>query len=204
MKNKNLRVENLKIHGAMLLQPRVFGDERGFFLEMWNRRTFADIGLDIDFVQDNHSRSEKYVLRGLHYQVNGTAQGKLVWVSSGAVFDVIVDLREGSPTFGQWDGRLLTGACHERLWAPPGCAHGFLVVSDHADFHYKCSDYYSPGDERVLRWDDPDVGIFWPMPTGVKPKLADRDIAAPGLAECEKYPQGKALGMGFPTMEFRS
>lgn len=139
-----MRVEPLKIEGAKLLMPTVYGDSRGFFLEMWNRKVFADIGLDVDFVQDNHSRSSKYVLRGLHYQVNGHAQGKLVWVSSGAIFDVIVDLREDSPTFGVWDGRMLTASCHERLWAPAGCAHGFLVVSDTADFHYKCSDYYSP------------------------------------------------------------
>lgn len=193
-----MRVEPLKINGALLIQPRTFGDERGFFLEMWNRQTYADIGLDIDFVQDNHSRSEKYVLRGLHYQVGGAAQGKLVWVSSGAVFDVIVDLREDSSTFGVWDGRLLTGACHERLWVPPGCAHGFLVVSDYADFHYKCSDYYSPQNERVLRWDDPQTAVFWPMPSGVKPKVASRDAAAPGFADCEKYPAGQPLGRGFP------
>ena len=194
-----MRVERLKIEGALLLQPKTFGDERGFFLEMWNRKTFAEIGLDVDFVQDNHSRSEKYVLRGMHYQVNGAAQGKLVWVSSGAVFDVIVDLREGSPTFGKWDGRLLTGACHERLWAPPGCAHGFLVVSDYADFHYKCTDYYSPKNERVLRWDDPETGIFWPMPVGLKPKVANRDAAAPGFSDCEKYAAGSVLGLGFPA-----
>ncbi|MCX7712642.1 MAG: dTDP-4-dehydrorhamnose 3,5-epimerase [Chthoniobacterales bacterium] len=194
-----MRVEKLKIHGALLITPKTYGDERGFFLEMWNRKTYASIGLDFDFVQDNHSRSEKYVLRGLHYQVNGHAQGKLVWVSSGAVFDVIVDLREGSPTFGQWDGRVLTSACHERLWAPPGCAHGFLVISDYADFHYKCTDYYSPGDERVLRWDDPKIGIFWPIPIGIRPKLAPRDANAPDFLSCEKYPMGKPLGLSFPT-----
>lgn len=195
-----MRVEHLKIEGALLIQPRTYGDERGFFLETWNRRTFAEIGLDVDFVQDNHSRSEKYVLRGMHYQVNGTAQGKLVWVSSGAVFDVVVDLREGSPTFGKWDGHLLTSASHERLWAPPGCAHGFLVVSDCADFHYKCSDFYSPKDERVLRWDDPDVGIFWPLPTGITPRLTIRDARGESLAECVKYAAGEPLGRGFPKI----
>lgn len=194
-----MRVEHLKIEGALLLQPQTFGDERGFFLETWNRKTFAKIGLDVDFVQDNHSHSEKNVLRGLHYQVNGTAQGKLVWVSSGAVFDVVVDLREGSPTFGKWDGHLLTAACHERLWAPPGCAHGFLVVSDQADFHYKCTDYYSPENERILHWNDPDIGIFWPMPKGLKPRVAARDASAPGFSTCEKYPPGKDLGRGFPA-----
>jgi len=193
-----MRVEPLKIEGARLLMPKVYGDERGFFMEMWNRNAYREIGLDIDFVQDNHSRSSKYVLRGLHYQVNGKAQGKLVWVSSGAIFDVIVDLREGSPTFGKWDGRLLTASCHERLWAPPGCAHGFVVVSDTADFHYKCSDFYSPADERCLRWDDPQVAADWPIPIGLKPKVSAKDSQAPGFQDCEKYPAGKPLGHGFP------
>jgi len=194
-----MRIEPLKIEGALLLQPQLYGDERGFFLETWNRKVFAEIGLDVDFVQDNHSRSSKYVLRGMHYQVNGKAQGKLVWVSSGAVFDAVVDLREGSPTFGKWDGRLLTSACHERLWAPPGCAHGFLVVSDHADFHYKCTDYYSPKDERVLRWNDPGAGIYWPIPRGLLPQIAPRDADAPGFTDCEKYAAGSPLGLGFPS-----
>lgn len=192
-----MRVEKLKIEGALMMMPTVYGDSRGFFLETWNRKVFREIGLDVDFVQDNHSRSEKYVLRGMHYQVGGHAQGKLVWVSSGAVFDVVVDLREGSPTFGKWDGRLLTSACHERLWAPPGCAHGFLVVSDTADFHYKCTDYYAPGSERVLNWDDKDIGIHWPMPVGMRPIIAARDQAAPGFHDCEKYAAGQALGAGF-------
>jgi len=194
-----MRTEPLKIEGALLLQPQLFGDERGFFLETWNRKVFAEIGLDYDFVQDNHSRSSKNVLRGMHYQVNGKAQGKIVWVSSGAVFDAVVDLREDSPTFGKWDGRLLTSVCHERLWAPPGCAHGFLVVSDHADFHYKCTDYYSPKDERILKWDDPEIGIYWPIPRGLKPQLAPRDAAGLGFAECEKYPVDSHLGLGFPA-----
>ena len=194
-----MRIEPLKIEGALLLQPTLYGDERGFFLETWNRKVFAEIGLDVDFVQDNHSRSGKYVLRGMHYQVNGKAQGKLVWVSSGAVFDAVVDLREGSSTFGRWDGRLLTGACHERLWVPPGCAHGFLVVSDYADFHYKCTDFYSPANERVLRWNDPETGIHWPIPVGLPPHLTPRDANGPGFSECEKYPLGKSLGLGFPA-----
>lgn len=188
-----MRIEELKIEGTLLLMPNVFGDRRGFFLEMWNRKVFREIGLDVDFVQDNHSRSSKYVLRGMHYQVNGHAQGKLVWVSSGAIFDVVVDLRENSPTYGKWDGRLLTAACHERLWAPPGCAHGFLVVSDTADFHYKCSDFYSPTDERVLHWNDPKVGIRWPIPIGIEPIVAPRDYAAPGFEDCEKYPANQTL-----------
>ena len=135
----------------------------------------------------------------MHYQVNGKAQGKIVWVSSGTVFDAVVDLREGSPTFGKWDGRLLTSTCHERLWAPPGCAHGFLVVSDHADFHYKCTDYYSPKDERILRWDDPETGIYWPIPIGWKPQVAPRDAGGLPFSECEKYRADADLGRGFPA-----
>ena len=194
-----MRIEPLRIEGSFLLQPTVFGDDRGFFLETWNRKTFAKIGIDVDFVQDNHSRSEKYVLRGLHYQVNGTAQGKLVWVSSGAVFDVLVDLREGSETFGKWEGRLLTSTCHERLWVPPGCAHGFLVVSDYADFHYKCTDFYSPENARSIRWNDPAIGIFWPIPVGISPKLASADANAALLHDAPTYAEGTALGFGFPA-----
>lgn len=189
-----MKIEPLKIEGALVIIPRVFGDSRGFFLEMWNRRSFREIGLDVDFVQDNHSRSSKHVLRGLHYQVNGRPQGKLVWVSSGVIFDVVVDLRENSPTFGKWDGRFLTAECHERIWAPPGCAHGFLVVSESADFHYKCTDYYSPQDERVLRWDDPVLGIEWPIPEGVAPVVAERDRTAPGFDDCEKYAGAQPVG----------
>jgi len=182
-----MKVEPLKIVGALVVIPKVFGDSRGFFLEMWNRKTYSEIGLDFNFVQDNHSRSTKHVLRGLHYQVNGKAQGKLVWVSSGVIFDVVVDLRESSPSFGQWDGRFLTAECHERIWAPPGCAHGFLVVSESADFHYKCTDYYSPEDERTLLWNDPELAIDWPMPVGVDPIISPRDLNAPTFKNCEKY-----------------
>ena len=193
-----MRVEKLKIDGALFMIPDVFGDQRGFFLEMWNRKNFQKMGLDVDFVQDNHSRSSQYVLRGLHYQVNGQAQGKLVWVSSGTIFDVIVDLREDSPTYGTWDGRILTSTSHERLWAPPGCAHGFLVVSETSDFHYKCSNYYSPKDERVLHWNDPTLGIHWPIPMGVEPLVAPKDQAGPGFADCEKNAFGVDLGIGAP------
>ncbi len=182
-----MKVEPLKIADALVLIPKVFGDSRGFFLEMWNRKAYSEIGLDFNFVQDNHSRSTKHVLRGLHYQVNGKAQGKLVWVSSGVIFDVVVDLRESSPSFGQWDGRFLTAECHERIWAPPGCAHGFLVVSESADFHYKCTDYYSPEDERTLLWNDPELAIDWPMPVGVDPIISPRDLNAPTFKNCEKY-----------------
>ena len=176
-----------KIHDAWLLKPKVFGDARGFFLESWNRDMFRDIGLDFNFVQDNHSRSSKGVLRGLHYQIGDAAQGKLVWVTSGAVFDVIVDLRESSPTFGKWDGYVLNTESHDRLFVPPGCAHGFLVISDTCDFFYKVSSPYNPQAERALRWNDPDLAIDWPLEIGVEPILSDKDKAAPSFEGCEKY-----------------
>jgi dTDP-4-dehydrorhamnose 3,5-epimerase len=176
-----------KISGAWLLRPKVFGDARGFFFESWNRKVFRDLGLDLDFVQDNHSRSSRNVLRGLHYQAGAAAQGKLVWVTSGTVFDVLVDLRKSSPTFGQWDGYMLTSENHERLYVPPGCAHGFLVVSDIADFHYKVTQPYAPETERALLWEDPDLSITWPLAASAKPVLAARDAAAPPFRDCEKY-----------------
>ena len=176
-----------KIAEAWLLRPKVFGDARGFFFESWNRQTFRDLGLDLDFVQDNHSRSSRDVLRGLHYQAGAEAQGKLVWVTSGVVFDVLVDLRRNSPTFGQWDGYMLTSEKHERLYVPPGCAHGFLVVSEIADFHYKVTKPYAPEAERALLWNDPQLAIDWPLAAGRKPLLAARDAAACLFQDCEKY-----------------
>jgi len=176
-----------RIHDAWLLKPKVFGDQRGFFLESWHRDTFREVGLDFEFVQDNHSRSSHNVLRGLHYQSGEQAQGKLVWVTSGTVFDVIVDLRKSSPTFGVWDGYLLTTYAHERLWVPPGCAHGFLVVSETTDFHYKCTKSYAPQAERALRWDDDTLEIQWPLPIGIQPILSTKDAQAASFAECEKY-----------------
>ena len=176
-----------KIAEAWLLRPKVFGDARGFFFESWNRQTFRDLGLDLDFVQDNHSRSSRDVLRGLHYQAGAAAQGKLVWVTSGVVFDVLVDLRRNSPTFGQWDGYMLTSEKHERLYVPPGCAHGFLVVSEIADFHYKVTKPYAPEAERALLWNDPQLAIDWPLAAGRKPLLAARDAAACLFQDCEKY-----------------
>ena len=176
-----------KIHGAWLLKPKVFGDARGFFIETWNRESFRDIGLDIDFVQDNHSRSAKHVLRGLHYQSGDTAQGKLVWVTSGTVFDVLVDLRKSSPTFGVWDGYVLNTETHDRLWVPAGCAHGFLVLSDIADFHYKVSAPYRPDKECALRWNDPDLAIEWPIAIGLDPLVSPKDASAASFNDCEKY-----------------
>ena len=176
-----------KIHDAYLLKPKVFGDARGFFLESWNKKTFRELVGDFDFVQDNHSRSAKHVLRGLHYQAGDAAQGKLVWVTSGTVFDVIVDLRQSSPTFGVWDGYYLTADAHERLWVPPGCAHGFLVVSDTADFHYKVTSLYAPSSERALQWNDPDLSISWPIEIGITPIVSAKDAVAAFFKECEKY-----------------
>jgi dTDP-4-dehydrorhamnose 3,5-epimerase len=176
-----------KIHDAYLLKPKVFGDARGFFLESWNRETFRALGIDFDFVQDNHSRSAKHVLRGLHYQAGNAAQGKLVWVTSGTVFDVLVDLRKSSPTYGVWDGYYLTAEAHERIWVPPGCAHGFLVVSDTADFHYKVSAPYRPDAERSLLWNDADLAINWPQEIGIKPIVSQKDAEAATFQECEKY-----------------
>jgi len=170
--------------GVLLLKPKVFGDARGFFLESWNRQTFTELGLDLDFVQDNHSRSAKGVLRGLHYQLNDP-QGKLVRVVSGAVFDVAVDLRKSSPHFGQWVGYELTADNHRMLWIPPGFAHGFLVLSDTADFLYKTTAYYSPQWDRGIRWDDPQIGVQWPLEDA--PTLSAKDQSQPLLKDAEVY-----------------
>ncbi len=168
--------EPTPLAGVYVLEPRVFGDERGFFLESWNATTFRDAGLDITFVQDNHSRSAQGILRGLHYQTE-QPQGKLVRVTAGAVFDVAVDLRRSSPTLGQWYGLELSAANHRMLWVPPGFAHGFYVLSEFADFQYKCSDYYHPASEVSLAWDDPALGIEWPLPAGESPTLSAKDAA---------------------------
>lgn len=176
-----------QIHGAWILRPEIFRDERGFFLESWNRETLRALGLDANFVQDNHSRSTKNVLRGLHYQVGDAAQTKLVWVTSGSVFDVIVDLRQSSPTFGQWEGRPLDAESHERIWVPAGCAHGFLVLSDSCDFHYKTSAPYDAAAERALKWNDAGLGIDWPLEIGIAPVISSKDTAAATFAECDKY-----------------
>jgi dTDP-4-dehydrorhamnose 3,5-epimerase len=170
---------------VLILEPKVFGDERGFFLESYNRRAFDEaVGYEVEFVQDNHSRSSRGILRGLHYQLQPHTQGKLVRVTAGRVFDVVVDVRRGSARFGQWAGVELSDESHRQLWIPPGFAHGFLVMSDVADFLYKTTAYYAPAAERSVRWDDPALGISWPRvqcPVVLSPK--DRD--APRLAEAE-------------------
>ena len=171
------------ITGVLILEPRVFGDERGFFMESFNQKAFNEAtGLAPAFVQDNHSRSAKGVLRGLHYQLPPHAQGKLVRVTQGRVFDVVVDIRRSSPSFGQWVGLELSGGNHRQLWMPPGLAHGFLVLSDSADFLYKTTAYYEPKAERSLRWDDPTLAIAWPD-VDTPPVLSAKDAAAPGFAD---------------------
>jgi dTDP-4-dehydrorhamnose 3,5-epimerase len=157
-----MQVTDTALAGVKLIEPRVFGDDRGFFMESWSARTFADAGLDLAFVQDNHSRSARGVLRGMHYQM-GPAQGKLVRVVSGAVFDVVVDLRTSSPTLGHWVGYELSARNHRMLWIPPGFAHGFLTLEDGTDFLYKCTDFYAPASEHCLAWDDATVGVDWPL-----------------------------------------
>lgn len=173
------------LSGVLIIEPKVFGDARGFFLESWNRQTMSDAGLGMDFVQDNHSRSAKGVLRGLHYQLENP-QGKLVRVTQGAVFDVAVDIRRSSPNFGKWVGVELSAENHRMLWIPPGFAHGFLVLSETADFLYKCTTLYHPPSDRSLRWNDPDIGIAWPE-AGLAPLLSAKDEAAPLLSNAELF-----------------
>jgi len=181
-----MKVIETRVKDALILEPKVFGDARGFFMESWNRRAFQHLGIDADFVQDNHSRSGRGVLRGLHYQVQQT-QGKLVRVTSGAVYDVAVDLRRSSPTFRQWIGVELSCENQRMFWVPPGFAHGFLVLSESADFLYKATDYYAPAHERSLLWNDPDLAIDWPL-AGITPQLAAKDIAGTPLQAAEVFP----------------
>ena len=170
---------------VLILEPKVLGDARGFFCETWNRRTFAAAGLDLDFVQDNHSKSAQGILRGLHYQTEHT-QGKLVRVVAGEVFDVAVDLRRASPTFGRWVGVTLSAGNKRMMWVPPGFAHGFYVSSESAEFLYKCTDFYHPASEVSIRWDDPDIGIRWPLEGRSPPLVSARDQAGLPFAESEK------------------
>lgn len=176
-----MKVTTTAIEGVLIIEPKVFGDERGFFFESFNQRAFNEaVGQPVDFVQDNHSRSAKGVLRGLHFQRPPHAQGKLVRVTQGSVFDVAADIRADSPTFGRWVGVELSGANHRQMWIPAGLAHGFLVTSDSADFLYKTTDYYRPESEGSVRWDDPDLAIAWPL-DGITPALSAKDAAAPLL-----------------------
>lgn len=160
-----MNIHQTNLPGLLIVEPDVHGDERGFFLETWNQRRYLEAGFpNVRFVQDNHSRSMRGVLRGLHFQ-RKHPQGKLVQVVTGSVYDVAVDLRPGSPTFGQWLGTELTADNHRQLWIPPGFAHGFCVLSEHADFQYKCTDFYRPDDEGGIRWNDPQLGVAWPLET---------------------------------------
>lgn len=177
-----MEVFETALPGVLLLRPRVFRDKRGFFVETWNKKVLdTAIQHPADFVQDNLVRSARGVLRGLHYQVPPMAQGKLVSVTRGTVFDVAVDMREGSPTRGRWTGVVLDADSREMMWIPKDFAHGFLVLSETAEVAYKATDYYSPEHERIVRWDDPGIGISWPLETGVTPLISAKDAAAPLL-----------------------
>ncbi len=182
-----MQVQPLAIPEVLLLTPRVFGDERGFFFESFNARAFREAtGLSLDFVQDNHSRSVRHVLRGLHYQVE-QAQGKLVRVVQGEVFDVAVDIRRSSPTFGQWVGARLSAENKQQLWVPPGFAHGFLTLSESAEFLYKTTDYYAPAHERCIAWNDPEIAVDWPL-EGSTPQVSAKDAQGLSLASAELFP----------------
>jgi dTDP-4-dehydrorhamnose 3,5-epimerase len=175
-----MKVIKTKLPECVIIQPKVFGDERGFFLETFQSKKYADLaGIRLPFVQDNHSRSSKGVLRGLHFQKT-KPQGKLVRVVSGAVYDVAVDIRQSSPTFGQWEGVILSEENKTQFWVPPGFAHGFAVLSDTADFEYKCTDYYDPSDEGAILWNDPGLNISWPIDN---PTLSDKDSSASRLVD---------------------
>jgi len=180
-----MKVEPTAIPDVKLVTPRVFGDDRGFFLESWNARAFEEAGLRANFVQDNHSRSRRGVLRGLHYQIE-RAQGKLVRVTAGAVFDIVVDLRRSSPTFGTAVAVTLSAENRQMLWVPPGMAHGFLVLSEYADFLYKTTDYWYAEHERTLLWNDPALAIVWPLRE--PPILSAKDAAGTPLAQTQTYP----------------
>jgi dTDP-4-dehydrorhamnose 3,5-epimerase len=179
-----MKATSLAIPDVILLEPRVFGDDRGFFFESYNRQAFREAtGVDPDFVQDNHSRSVKGVLRGLHYQLPPKAQGKLVRVVSGEVYDVAVDIRRGSPTFGKWVGEVLSAENKRQMWIPPGFAHGFLTLSETAEFLYKTTDYYSPEHERCIRWDDSMVSVRWPIAGA--PALSAKDVQGLELLQAQ-------------------
>ena len=182
-----MEFEATRIPDVILIKPRLFGDERGFFLETWQEKKFAAAGIDARFVQDNHSRSARNTLRGLHYQVQKT-QGKLVRVTSGAAFDVAVDIRRSSSTFGQWVAVDLSAANRHMLWVPEGFAHGFLAMSEGTEFVYKCTDYYAPELERSIAWNDPDLAVPWPLAAGEAPLLSAKDVAGVRFKSAEYLP----------------
>lgn len=175
--SKKLNISPTVIHDVLIVEPTVFGDDRGWFIESFNAQDFAvATGLNVKFVQDNHSFSRRWTLRGLHYQLEQT-QGKLVRVVAGSVFDVAVDIRKDSPSYGKWVGVELSAQNHKQLWIPPGLAHGFLVLSETAEFLYKTTDYYHPKSEACLAWNDPQVNIVWPLPDGIAPNMNAKDSA---------------------------
>lgn len=180
-----MKVTRFDVDGPLEIEPRVFGDTRGFFLETFSRRDFADIGIDYEFVQDNHSRSAKGVLRGLHFQ-DPAAQGKLVRVASGRAWDVAVDIRRSSSTYGSWSAVELSVEKNNLFWVPPGFAHGFLSLEDNTDFLYKCTDYYAPEHEHAIQWDDPDLAIPWPL-EGIEPQISAKDAAANSFSETKGF-----------------
>jgi len=181
-----MKVIATTIEDVKIIEPNVFGDERGFFMETWHKQRFADLGINAEFVQDNHSKSTQGILRGLHYQLQHT-QGKLVRVIAGEVFDVAVDIRAQSPTFGQWVGDKLSAENKKMLWVPPGFAHGFYVTSESAEFVYKCTGYYAPEHERAIAWDDPELSIDWPLVKGQPPQLSAKDAKAIRLKDAEVF-----------------
>ncbi len=181
-----MKYTKLNIPDVILIEPQVFGDERGFFMETWREDEFKSSVADLSFVQDNHSKSSKGILRGLHYQIRH-AQGKLVRVTQGVVFDVAVDLRKSSPDFGKWAGITLSSENKSMLWVPPGFAHGFYVLSDEAEFIYKCTDYYAPEYEHSIKWNDPTLAIDWPVIPGTEPQLSPKDEAGIFFESAETY-----------------
>ena len=188
-----MEVIETSIQDVKLIKPQVFGDQRGFFMETWNAKIFAQYGIDVDFVQDNHSRSLKHTLRGLHYQIQ-QPQGKLVRCTRGEVFDVAVDLRADSSTFSQWVGVFLSEENQHQLWVPPGFAHGFLVTGESADFQYKCTDFYAPEYERTIHWADKTLSINWPLSNDQFPLVSEKDAQGQLFSMAEKYDhQGGAL-----------
>lgn len=176
-----------EIRDIKIIQPDVYGDQRGFFLEYWHKEKFRQAGIDAEFVQDNHSASCRNTLRGLHYQLV-RPQGKLVRAIAGEVYDVAVDIRKSSPTFGQWVGEIISADLKNMIWVPPGFAHGFLVTSEHAEIIYKCTDFYTPEHERSILWNDPDLAISWPLIADELPLLSEKDINGLPFKEAEYYP----------------
>ncbi len=184
-----MKLVDTQIPDVKIIEPAVFGDARGYFMETWNQQSFSEYkaqGLDVQFIQDNHSRSPQGILRGLHYQIKHP-QGKLVRVVTGKVFDVAVDIRKNSATFGHWVGAELSDENHRMLWVPPGFAHGFYVMSEQADFLYKCTDVYAPEHERCISWDDSAIGIEWPLVDGQKPTLSGKDQQGLSLSEADIF-----------------